>query len=56
VKVLAHDAGLATLTGLPAGAQVVTAGVAALKGGWMRLGEVVPTSARPLATAAAGSR
>lgn len=56
VKVLARDAGLATLAGLPAGAQVVTAGVAALKGAWMRLGDTVPTAARPLATAAAGSR
>lgn len=53
VQVLAHSGAQASVRGLAGDAQVVVAGVAALKGAWMGLGETVPAAAAP---ASAGAR
>jgi biotin carboxyl carrier protein len=55
VQVLARQGDQVSVRGLAADAQVVVAGVAALKGAWLGLGETVPSPA-PAAASAAGAR
>jgi biotin carboxyl carrier protein len=59
VQVLARSGPQASVRGLAADAQVVVAGVAALKGAWVGLGETVPgagTATAATAAAASGAR
>jgi multidrug efflux pump subunit AcrA (membrane-fusion protein) len=55
VQLLARQGALATVRGLAADARVVVAGVAALKGAWMGVGEIAPVASEPPPAAAAAA-